>query len=220
VLYAIATPTPGAPGRPRRIGARLGTPTDLAAAATWRPLTVRHYGRVDTVQVAEVRCLWYGVYRCQAVRVLLVRDPGSTAKAGYDLALISTDPHTPADHLVARYAARWAIEVAFEDAKQLTRVGQARNRTPRAVERTVPFGLITQSLVVVWYTRHGHHPDVTAHRRRQAPWYPTKTEPAYLDMIVALRRVLIAARFHPGTARQPTPEETLAVHAAWAEAAA
>jgi hypothetical protein len=30
--------------------------------------------------------LWYGSYRSRAVRVVLVREPGSTAKAGYDLA--------------------------------------------------------------------------------------------------------------------------------------
>jgi DDE superfamily endonuclease len=220
VLHSIAVPMAGKPGRPRRIGARLGTPTDLAAAARWRPATVRRYGRDDTVQVAEYRCLWYGVYRSRTVRVLLVRDRADRAETGYRLALVSTDLTSPADELVARYAARWAIEVAFEDAKQLTGVGQARNRTLRAVERTVPFGLLTQSLVVVWYTLHGHHPEVTAERRRHAPWYRTKTEPAYLDMIVTLRRTLIAARFRGGKARTPTPEETLAVHAAWAQAAA
>jgi hypothetical protein len=35
-------------------------------------------------------------------------------------------------------------------------VGEARNRTRRAVERTVPFGLICFSVVTVWYTLHGH----------------------------------------------------------------
>ena len=39
-------------------------------------------------------------------------------------------------------------------------------------------------------------------------------------MIIKLRRTLIAARFRGGRARNPTPEETLAVHLAWAEAAA
>jgi DDE superfamily endonuclease len=220
VLSAIATPTPGSRGRPRRIGARLGRPSELAATARWRRLRVRRYGRDDLVHLAEVRCLWYGVYRSQPVRVLLVRDRDSRARAGYDLALVSTDLTSPAEQLVTRYATRWAIEVAFANAKQLTGVGQARNRTPRAVERTVPFGLIGQSIVVVWYTLHGHHPHITAERRRQAPWYRTKTEPAYLDMIVTLRRTLIAARFRAGKARTPTPEETLAVHAAWADAAA
>jgi hypothetical protein len=31
---------------------------------------------------------------------------------------------------------------AFEDAKQLAGVGEARNRTELAVKRTVPFGLL------------------------------------------------------------------------------
>ena len=33
-------------------------------------------------------------------------------------------------------------------------------------------------------------------------------------------RILIAAQFHPGVLRQPTPEEIRAVHLAWAQAAA
>ena len=39
-------------------------------------------------------------------------------------------------------------------------------------------------------------------------------------MITKLRRILIAAQFHPGVPRQPTPEEIHAVHLAWAQAAA
>jgi hypothetical protein len=48
----------------------------------------------------------------------------------------------------------------------------------------------------------------------------SKTQPAYLDMIVKLCSTLIAARFLGAQQRNPTPEETLAVHLAWAEAAA
>ena len=57
VLHAIATPTPGRGGRPRRIGPRLGTPADLAATLTWTQATVRRYGRTDQVLVAELTCL-------------------------------------------------------------------------------------------------------------------------------------------------------------------
>ena len=88
------------------------------------------------------------------------------------------------------------------------------------MQRTVPFGLITQSLVVLWYTLHGHHPDDAADRRRAAPWYTTKTQPAYQDMIIKLRRILIAARFHATNPHQPTTQEILTVQAAWAQAAA
>ncbi len=219
-LSTIAAPVPGKAGRPKRIGDKIGTPKDLAnrADTVWTPTQVRRYGRVSTVTVADRTCLWYGVYRSRTVRAILLRDTATTT--GYDLALITTDLLSPAETIVARYAARWSIEVAIEDAKQITGIGEARNRTATAVERTVPFGLITQSLVVVWYTLHGHHPDITEHRRSEAPWYTTKTQPAYLDMIIKLRRVLITAKFRRGKRPQPTPEETLTIAAAWAEAAA
>jgi hypothetical protein len=224
VLHAIAIATAPADGRrrggrPRRIGPRLGTPAQLAATiTTWTPAQVRRSGRTDTVQLADTRCLWYGAYRSRTVRVILLRDrPTST---GHQLALITTDLTSPADAIVERYAARWSIEVAIEDAKQTTGVGQARNRVPAAVARTVPFGLLTQTLTVLWYATTGHHPDDVTTRRDAAPWYTSKTHPAYHDMIIKLRRTLITARFRAGKARNPTPQETLAVHLAWADAAA
>jgi hypothetical protein len=88
------------------------------------------------------------------------------------------------------------------------------------VERTVPFALFTQAIVIIWYHLAGHRPSVARSRRDRAPWYTTKACPSYIDMIVKLRRVLIAAQFRPEVPRQPTPEEIRAVHLAWAEAAA
>jgi DDE superfamily endonuclease len=217
-LHAIAVPTPGKPGRPKRIGAALGTPHHLAAILTWTRTQVTRYGRTDTVDIADSRCLWYGAYRCRPIRVILLRDPGTGS--GYHLALLTTDLTSPTETIVERYAARWSIEVAIEDAKQITGVGQARNRIPTAVTRTVPFGFLTQTLVVLWYTQHGDHHATVSERRAHAPWYRSKTEPAYHDMITTLRRALITARFRAGKTRNPTPEETQAVLLAWAQAAA
>jgi hypothetical protein len=223
VLTAIATPDPRPRrrgGRPRRIGAKLGTPARLAATADWTTTTVTRYGRTDTVHLAEIVCLWYGAYRSRTIRVILVRDPGRRPSTGYHLALISTDLTSPATTIVERYAARWTIEVAIEDAKQSTGVGQTRTRVAAAVERTVPFGLLTQTLVVTWYALHGDHHATVADRRRQAPWYRSKTHPAYHDMLTTLRRALITTRFRAGKTRNPTPDETHAVLLAWDQAAA
>jgi hypothetical protein len=53
-------------------------------------------------------------------------------------------------------------------------------------------------VVIVWYALHGHPAEDVDRRRRLAPWYRTKKDPSYLDMIATLRRVIIAARFkHP-----------------------
>jgi hypothetical protein len=218
-FHAIATPPVNKRGRPQRIGARVGTAKDLAATLTWRRARVHRYGSTTTVDIAEATVLWYGVYRSRAVRIVLLRETGTVPKNGYHLALISTDLTSPTTTLINRYAARWSIEICIEDAKQHTGVGQARNRTPAAVARTVPFGLYTQTLVTVWYAEHGHHPDIITDRRQRAPWYRDKTQPAYHDMINKLRRTLIAARILATYPAQATPEELHTLRLAWAEAA-
>jgi hypothetical protein len=48
-LYAPAPPRTGKRGRPRLKGHRLGTPTEIAATATWRKVEVQRYGRVGEV---------------------------------------------------------------------------------------------------------------------------------------------------------------------------
>jgi hypothetical protein len=134
---------------------------------------------------------------------VLVREPGS-GKA-YDLALFTTDRDTGAEDIPARYAQRWSIEPANATGKQLLGVGQARNRVKRAVERTVPFGFLVQSLVTVWYALYGYHPDDITDRQAAQPWYDQKTEPAFEDMLAKLRRTLIAARYTAVNPAQPDP---------------
>lgn len=205
----------GRRGRPRVLGDRIGTPHQLLTTTPGRPVTVTRYGRAATVTVHEQRCLWRGVFGSRPVRVLVLTEPRQPT-----LALVTTDPATATDALIHRYASRWAIEVCFHDAKNITGVGQARNRTRRAVERTVPFGLLAQSIVIIWYHLAGHRPAVVAGHRRRAPWYTTKTTPSYADMLAKLRRVLIAAQYRPEVPHRPTPEEIRAVHLAWAQAGA
>ncbi|TQC39053.1 hypothetical protein EEB14_58620, partial [Rhodococcus sp. WS4] len=89
--------------------------------------------------------------------------------------------------------------------KQLLGVGQARNRVQRAVERTVPFGFLVQTLVIVWYATCGYHPDDLTGRHAAEPWYTDKSEPAFEDMLAKLRRALIAARFSAVTPDQLDP---------------
>lgn len=222
VLYELPPPRTGRTGRPRTKGPRLGTPSDLARAAIWRTTSVRRNGRTDTVHLAEIRCLWYGVFHTQIVRVVLVRDDkprtADTDERGYGLPMVTTDLVSEAEDLVARYAARWGIEQSFADARQILGVGEARNRLRPAVERTIPFALVCFALVTIWYALSGHSPEDTAGHKARARWYTTKSEPSYDDMVIKLRRVIIAARFsHPGPYR-PQPEETRAILLAWAAA--
>jgi hypothetical protein len=218
VLYDLAPPRTGRRGRPRTKGARLGTAEDIAAEAAWDTVTVTAYGREHIKHVTAVSCLWYGSWHTRAVRLILARDEHTTS--GYDLALVTTDLTAAAAALVARYAARWAIEQAFADARNVLGAGEARNRVRLAVERTVPFGMLVHTLIVIWYARSGHDPADIDDRRAAQPWYRTKTEPAFEDMLTKLRRTLIAARFSARRPAQPTDEQIHAVLAAWDAAAA
>jgi hypothetical protein len=108
----------------------------------------------------------------------------------------------------------------IEDAKQVFGTGQARNRTARAVERTIPFGIACQAITVTWYATTGHNPASLAERRASAPWYTTKAQPSTSDMTAKLRRVIIAAKFMASHPDQPTPEEIHVLRLAWEDAAA
>src|SRR6266498_1356370 len=217
-LYELAPPRTGRRGRPRKKGTKLAKLADLARTATFTPTAVHRYGADRTVHTATISCLWYSVFGPQPVTVVLVRE--AETSRGYDLALVTTQAHATAGQIVERYATRWAVEVAIQDAKQLAGVGQAHNRKARAVERTVPFGLACLSLAICWYATAGHQPDdVTAHRARR-PWYRTKTNPSTADMLTKLRRVLIATRFRPARPEQPTLAEIQTIRLAWEDPAA
>jgi DDE superfamily endonuclease len=208
VIHAPKPPPTGRRGRPRVKGERLGTPGEIAArakAGEWRRLRVPGRGEVCAFFVEG---LWHSVLGPRAVRALIVREPADTE--GYRIALISTDLQAGVAEIVARYADRWSIEVAFQDAKQTVGVGEARNRVKSAVERTVPFGFLCQSVAVAWYALNADPAADVDRRRREAPWYPQKRDPSMLDILATLRRELIGAEFHQGGGWAPSPRQITA----------
>ena len=216
-LHGLPPQRTGRRGRPPQKGDRLPALAGLAATAACTEVTVTRYGKTAAISAAAFTCLWPSVFGARAVTVVLIRDRSTT---GYDLALVTTDSAATAAQVIERYASRWSIEVAIEDARQVFGAGQARNRTARAVERTVPFQLACQAIATCWYATAGHDPaDVAGHRAR-APWYTTKVQPSTADMAAKLRRVIIAARFKASRPDQPTPEEISVLRLAWEDAAA
>ena len=192
----------GRRGRPRVKGCRLGTPGEIAAragASEWQRLSVPGRGEVEALVVEG---LWYSVFGPRAVQVVIVRELADAE--GYRIALLTTDTEAGAAAIIARYADRWSIEVAFQDAKHVVGVGEARNRVRKAVERTVPFGLLCQSIAVAWYALYADPVADVARRRRAAPWYSQKRDPSMLDVLAALRRELIRAEFLAGAVRRRT----------------
>jgi hypothetical protein len=201
---------PGQKGRPRRRGARLPTPQQIATRCqAWQTLTVAIYGRTVTTQVRTVRALWYAALRAQPVQIVLVRDP--TGKRRTE-AFFCTDLATDARFLLEAYARRWCLEVTFHDAKQFLGFADPQCQTPRAVQRTAPFTFIVYDLVLLWFAEHAVSATSPAWPVR--PWYRHKTAPSFIDMLTTLRGTLGPPRFlepicsAPRLANSPTAPPT------------
>lgn len=217
-LYDPTVPPSKGRGRPRKWGPRLPKLTAIATSPTtpWTTATVKRYAKTETLKITEINCRWRSMGPDTPVRVILVQD--TKAASGYQIALLTTDLHATPAEIIARYALRWPIEVCFEEAKTLAGVGHARNRTQKAVERTVPFQFLAITITILWYTHHGHHPDIVAEHRARAPWYRTKTSPSFADIQAKTRRVIIAAQYQPQRPQTPTTTEITDVQRAWAAA--
>jgi DDE superfamily endonuclease len=199
---------PGQPGRPRRRGARLPTPQQVAARCRhWSALPVTIYGRPVTTQVRTVRALWYAALRDQPVTIVLVRDPTRKRR---DEAFFCTDPTAAPRFLLEAYARRWTLEVTFHDAKQFLGFAEPQCQTPRAVQRTAPFALVVYDLVLLWFAAHAH--STTSPTWAVRPWYRHKTAPSFADMLAALRGTLGPPRFLEPTcpAQRPANSPTTA----------
>jgi len=200
VLYGSRPQPTGKRGHPAWKGPRLGTPSEIAATTSWRTTSVTRYGETGEVLLADIPCLWWGSLNRTPVRLILVRDLDRHRR---DLALITTDLVTSAEDLVARYCARWSIEQTIKDGKDLLGVGDAQNRRQPAVERTVPFMLLTLTILVCWYARFGDAASDLTERRGLARWYRRKkTTISVTDMLIAFRRARITT-VHPA---QTTPD--------------
>jgi hypothetical protein len=216
-VFELAPPPTGKRGRPALKGARLGSLAQLAAAAVFEAVTITAPdGRTRTEHVWTTTCLWYGPFHTRPITLMLIRKPDRTE--GFDVAIASTDTTATTAQLIARYDSRWTIETAHQEAKA-NGVGQARNRVQTAVQRTVPFGFLTQTITIAWYALHGDPQADLDARRRTAPWYRHKTTVSYTDMLAALRRELIRHEYWtqaPPTTSTPqiTPTQTPSTQAA------
>jgi hypothetical protein len=217
-VFALAPPRTGKRGRPALKGARLASLAKLAEQAAFTTVTVTGPdGRSRTEHVWSTTCLWYGPFHTRPVTVMLIRKPDRAE--GFDVAIASTDTSAAAGELIARYDSRWSIETAHQEAKAHG-VGQARNRVRRAVERTVPFGFLTQTITIAWYALHGDPQADLAARRRTAPWYRQKTTISYTDMLAALRRELIRHEYWAQAPAATTNSQITAAQSPSAQAVA
>jgi DDE superfamily endonuclease len=193
VIHGPKPPPSGKRGRPRNKGDRIGTCKDAAAVADWQDVTVRIYGKEQKLQAAAFPGLWYGSFGSAPGQLVLIREPDS--RKPYDLGLFTLDTALSAGDAIERYSWRWAIEPSNAVGKQVIGVGDACNRVPKAVERTVPFAFLVQCPMICWYAISCDPAVGIEERRQRSPWYPAKATPA-ADMHAALRDALAQARIN------------------------
>jgi len=194
VIHGPKPPPTGRRGRPREKGDRIGKCKDAAAVADWQDVTVRIYGKEQKVQAAAWPGLWYGSFGSAPGQLVLMREPDS--KKPYDLGLFTLDTALAPGAVIERYSWRWPIEPSNAAGKQVTGAGDACNRTARAVERTVPFAFLIQSLMICWYAISCDPAAGIERRRQRSPWYRAKATPAAADMHAALRDALTGTRIN------------------------
>lgn len=173
---------PGTNGRPRKRGERLPTPRAMLEGRC-RRVTLAIYGRREqarvTDQVAHVHAAPHRPLRVVAVDAL---QGGRGQEVFY-----STCSNATAEQVIGWYAMRWSVEVMNHDSKQHLGFEEPQGWTRRSVERTAPLAMLLYSLIVLWFAREGHrrwHP-------LECPWYTSKTEPSFADMLATLRRLSI-----------------------------
>lgn len=190
-LYDVAPPRrPGQKGCPRKKGARLKNPEQMAADRTrWRTCKVRLYGKKVAVRYKDRIALWYQSTRNAPLRIVVVRDPKGRRR---DEAFFSTDPAMRIETILETYAQRWSLEVAFRDAKQHLGFERSQARTRKAVERTGPFAFVTYAITLAWFCRigHQHYPNLPI-----MPWYRHKRGPSFADMQTLLKQEILQQDF-------------------------
>src|SRR6188474_1375231 len=184
-LYEPAPPlTPGQKGRRRKKGKRLPGMAAWAndAKLPWKKLKFAQFGLHTTLLVKTREALYYTAGKDRLLTIVLTRDAKGKRP---DQMFYCTNLDWNARTILSHYASRWAIEVTFENSKQLLGLEDPANRTELAVRRTAPMALVLYSLIVAWFHQVGRR----YVRFPDRPWYRQKREPSLADMLTTLRRL-------------------------------
>ncbi len=170
----------GTNGRPRKRGDLLPSPHKMLASRC-RRVKLEIYGRTECARVADQAAHVHAAPE-RPLRVVAVE----AVKGGRGQeAFYSTRHDATAEQVIAWYAMRWSVEVTFHDGKQHLGFQEPQGWSRRAVERTAPLAMLLYSLIVLWFAREGHR----RWRPLDCPWYVSKAQPSFADMIATLRRL-------------------------------
>jgi hypothetical protein len=193
--------TPGTPGRPRKRGAKLPTPEQMLRQKG-RRVTHAIYGRKQKARVVDAVARWHGVPD-RPLRVVVI-EPLSGGRP--EQAFYSTCVGDTAEQVVVGYAGRWSIEETNRGDKGDLGFEEPQGWSRLAVLRTAPIGMLLYSLIVLWFARVGHKLYCPLDR----PWYRTKTQPSFADMLRTLRRESLLAMISAQVGKEHLPQNLVA----------
>jgi len=178
-LYDAPERIEGKRGRPRKRGDCLPTPQAMLAERC-RRVSLDIYGRSEEARLADCEARVHAAPDCP-LRIVAVE---ALAGGRGQEAFYSTCHQATAEQVIAWYASRWSIEVAFHDSKQHLGFEEPQGWSRKAVERTAPLAMLLYSLIVLWFAKEGHR----VYQPLDCPWYTSKVEPSFADMLATLRR--------------------------------
>jgi hypothetical protein len=189
-LYEQAPPRTGRRGRPRKRGARLATPAEMAGKlddGAFSAVRVDFRGSPRDLLVWSFPVLWYSVDHDHLVLLVIVRDPEGVM---HDDFFFTDDLDAAPGEVASAYAGRWSIECVNREVKQCLGAEDPQSWKGIGPERAASLSLWLYAAIWTWYIpTYG-----TATTWIPRPWYRNKTTPSFLDALAQLRRCLWCER--------------------------
>jgi len=136
--------------------------------------------------VVSYLAVWPTVLALTPIRVVVVRDPQGNFDDAY---LFTTDVDAELSWVIATFARRWSIEVAFKASKQVMKIESPQHWCKESIQKLAPWVWLMQSVVSLWYlTDGGKTSEAKAARRRMGEW---DTEWSFAHMLRILRRTTL-----------------------------
>jgi hypothetical protein len=190
-------------GRPRLKGRKRAAPHRVVKRSRGKRVRVNWYGgQTRRVELVSGAGQWYKAGGgLTPVRWVFVRDLEGTHREEY---FYSSDVSLAPEQIVSLFAARWSIEVTFQEVRTHLGFTTPRNWSKKSVLRTGPCLLGLYSLVSLIFARQIRERRATLPR---APWH-AKPQATFSDAITAVRRlcwesVLKQPPFHAGVTKLP-----------------
>jgi hypothetical protein len=193
---------PGKRGRKPQKGPRLPSPRDAARRAdrnrngrgpwVWRDLEVTVYGVTRMLRVLAYEVVWPEVLGLRPIQIVVVGDPQGKFRDAY---LFTTDLRASISWVVATFARRWSIEVAFQASKQVMDIEGPQHWCQESFEKLAPWVWLMESVVSLWYLTAGQAlPEAESARCNLGPW---DTEWSLGHWVRVLRIATMAATINP-----------------------